>query len=83
MDLRAGCKVSVSLECEKCGRTGSDKSKAAFLYNGVNSLRTDAYVFLRVREGIFLQHRNDEHSQKLYKKKKKKVIKTSKLLPAP
>lgn len=53
MDPRAGCEVSVLLEHEKCGRTGSDKSKAAFLYIGVSSLRTDVYVFLRVEEDFF------------------------------
>lgn len=44
--------VDVAVECEKCGRTGSDKSTAAFLYAGVSSLGTDAYVFLRVGEGL-------------------------------
>lgn len=54
--------VGVAVECEKCGRTGSDKSTAAFLYAGVSSLGMDAYVFLRVGEGFFFQHRKDEHS---------------------
>lgn len=68
MDLWAGCEVSVLLECEKCGRTGSDKCKAAFLYTGVSSLRTDAYVFLRPGEDFFFQHGKDEHSHKTSKK---------------
>lgn len=72
-------KVSVLLEGEKCGRTGSDKSTAAFLYTGVSSLRTDAYVFPRVGEDFFFQHRKDEDSHKTLKKN---ATKTSKLLPA-